>query len=200
MYPKLEPHVEGNVFRLKQRIFDFMKYRNASRKDIDNYLMSIVAEMSMRYSPRKMIPFTIGDIVDCNYGYHLESEICGGHIHAIVCNIIENNLVYLVPITKESFPYEEGKYLPVLPNENIIYHAKQFHGGTVSVKMGKYMDAHRFRKVIGEVNEDFFKILLSEIQKGMDFIQNIKPTEPEPIIDEAEVWDESLENPIDTLS
>lgn len=196
---KLEPHVEGHLFRLRQCISDFMKYNHVSYKDICNYLTSLVAEMSMKYRPRKVIPFSVGDIVDCNYGYHLESEISGGHIHAIVCNISENNLVYMLPITKEDFPYEEGKLVPITPNENVFYHETQFHGGTVFVTMGKYMDAHRFREVIGEVREDFLLELFCEIQKGMNFLQCGKQASTEPIMDEAELWDESFDEPIDSL-
>lgn len=186
---QIEPHVEGHIFRLRKRIFDFMTHNSATYQEICNYLSSTVAEMSMHYQPRIPISFQIGDVIDCNFGNRLEREFGGGHIHVIVCDIAEDTLVYVVPITKEKNPYLAKRFVPLIPDVDIFYKDEQYNGGTACVKMGRYVDPRRFRRVIGNIPETVLNLIYSEIQSAMNFKK-----------DETEFsFDDDFDEPIDSL-
>lgn len=185
----LDPHIKANIRRLTDKIYQFISENNADYREICKYLTSTVAELSMRYTPKKIISYKVGDVVDCNYCMHLDSEISGGHIHAIVCHMDENHLVYLVPILKEHRYYEEGRFLPLINHVDVEYLSNTFDGGTVSVKMGKYLDAQRMREVVGHVSPDYLPLLFREITKATSFESQ-----------EEFSWPEDLESPIDDFS
>lgn len=94
-------------------------------------------KISTRFWPKPIIEFAVGDIVDVNYGAHLPSEISGGHVHSIVCHIFDDNMVYVVPITKLRNNVLATSYLFIDAPQDVTYFNKSYKGGTVLVNKGK---------------------------------------------------------------
>ena len=75
----------------------------------------------MKYNKKECIEFSVGDVIDCNYGTHLYGEINGQHVAAIICNISASGMVYLVPITKAQTDLASHSYLFINGPEDVIY-------------------------------------------------------------------------------
>lgn len=91
--------VENHMNKLLKIIYWMMYKENVPADEIVKHLLTTGTEIAMRFNPKPSISVNVGDIVDCQYGTHLDSEISGGHVHALVCNIV-NNTVFVIPITK----------------------------------------------------------------------------------------------------
>lgn len=110
--------VKKQINRLLKIIYWIMYKENVPSDEIVKHLLTTGAEIAMRFNPKPSIRVNVGDIVDCKYGTHLDSEISGGHIHALVCNIV-NNTVFIIPITKQII---EGQfYLPFSAEKDVVY-------------------------------------------------------------------------------
>lgn len=164
-------YVENRINILLKTAYWALYNRQATEKDIGNYIHTCRSEIYMRYSLKPIINFTIGDIVDVNFGSHLPGETIGSHIHAIVCNILKNdNLVYVVPLTKARTNISFSlSYLPMDTPQDATYDNEYFKGGTVLVDKGKYVRAERFHSVIGKTKPAFFEKLLYQLASTFDF-------------------------------
>ena len=163
--------VEEQLNKLMRIIYWAMYTNKASSRDICQYLMTAGTEIAMRYNPRELVKFSIGDIVDCNYGRHLEGEISGGHVHSIVCDIDDDGTAYVAPITKARFEADVHRYLPFEANADVTYSNFRYTGGTVLLKKGRYVRPERVQSVIGIVHPEFFKKLLDSLSHSTQFSQ-----------------------------
>ena len=129
--------VEEQLNKLLRIIFWAMYTNKAPSRDICHYLKTAGTEIAMRYNPRELVKFSIGDIVDCNYGKHLDGEISGGHVHSIVCDIDDDGTVYVAPITRERIKTDDYKYLPFEANVDVAYSMlDNVHTGYVTTSSG----------------------------------------------------------------
>ena len=190
--PILEPQSEDDLIIKKfefeneyveNRINTFLKTaywalynRRATEKDIGEYILTCMSEISMRYSSKPIIEFSIGDIVDVNYGSHLPGEIVGGHVHAIVCNVLNEDMAYVVPITKVRADISSLSYLFMDAPQDATYNNEYYKGGTVLVDKGKYVRVERFNAVIGRTNPEFFEKLLYQLVSAFDFTNCLTET------------------------
>lgn len=159
--------VETQINKLLKNIYWAMYSSNAPSRDICQYIMSASVEIAMKYNPKPICDFSVGDIVDCNYGSHLSGEISGGHIHSIVCNIDPGGTVYVLPITKL---YREGpQFMQFSSNMDVDYYNPHYTGGTILLKKGRYIRPERISEVIGHTHPDLFKKVLAELPNMVTF-------------------------------
>ena len=98
-----------------------MYSNNAKSSDICEYLRTTSEEIAMKYNSKEPTDVSIGDVVECNYGFHLKGEISGRHVHSIVCNIDDDGMVYVLPITKDILKCDETRFLPFSVNLDVEY-------------------------------------------------------------------------------
>lgn len=159
--------VESQINKLMKNIYWAMYSCNAQSRDICQYIISTNVEIAMKYNPKPICNFSVGDIVDCTYGTHLSGEISGGHIHSIVCNIDPGGTVYVVPITKL---YREGpNFISFSANMDVDYYNPHYSGGTILLKKGRYIRPERIVEVLGHVHPELFNRVLAELPKMVSF-------------------------------
>lgn len=161
-------YVENQINKLLKTAYWAMYSKRATEKDISDYLLTCAAEISMRYSSDPVIKFSIGDIVDVNYGTHLPGEIIGGHVHAIVCNIL-NNMVFVLPIAKSKMDIKSQDSLLINVPQDATYEDESYNGGTVLLNKGKYVRPERFYCIKGKTKPEFFEKLLHQLASTFDF-------------------------------
>lgn len=161
--------VEDHVNKLMRVIYWAMYSNKAHSRDICQYLMATGTEIAMKYNPREVVDFSIGDIVVCNYGNHLSGEISGGHVHSVVCDIDEDGTFYAAPITKAKLEGDQQKYLPFKANLDVDYTVSRYTGGTILLKKGGYIRPERIQEVVGKARPEFFSKLLAALPDTVRF-------------------------------
>lgn len=162
-------YVENRINNFLKTAYWALYNKQATEKEIGDYILTCMSEISMRYSAKPIIEFSIGDIVDVNYGSHLPGEIMGGHVHAIVCNILNDEMAYVIPITKARMDITSQSYLIFNAPEDATYDNESYTGGTAIIDKGKYVRAERFNSVIGKTKPAFFEKLLYQLASTFDF-------------------------------
>lgn len=153
---------------------------NADIVDTLRFLLGASLEISMQYNPiptASLIAFSVGDVVECKFGTHVDGEISGMHVHSIVCDIQDDGTAYLLPITKQILDGDGRKYLLMRAHQDVNYYDTKFTGGTVLLRMGKYVRPERIRIIVGKTTPDFFQHLLSIFHDSMDFSCNLPSKE-----------------------
>ena len=163
------PKVEEQVNKLMRTIAWAMYSNKAPVNDICQFLMSIGREIRMTYSPYDQIKFKIGDVVACDYGNHHSGEVSGVHVHAVVCDIDDEGLVYAAPITKARIGGNPQKYMRFEAKTDVDYIESKFAGGTVLLRKGGYIRPERIQSVVGVARPDFFQKLLAVLPKAINF-------------------------------
>lgn len=192
-------YVENRINSFLKTAYWALYNRRATEKDIGNFILTCMSEISMRYSPKPIIEFAIGDIVDVNYGSHLPGEIQGGHVSAIVCNILNKDMAYVLPITKARTDITSRSYLLMDIPHDATYDNEFYRGGTVLIDKGKYVKAERFNSVVGKTTPTFFKKLLYQLASTFDFTDGLSETvEDNRPFFEGEIPDEVVKTPVET--
>ena len=171
-----DPEVGSFVNRIIGSLINAVYHSNASIIDTLKFLLGAALEISIQYNPipaDSLIAFSVGDVVDCKFGTHVDGEISGMHVHSIVCDIQDDGTVYLLPITKQILDGDGKKYLLARANQDISYYNPKFNGGTVLLRMGKYVRPERIRIIVGKTSPDFFQHLLQIFHHSMDFSYNL---------------------------
>lgn len=167
-------YIEGLLSRLLKIIYESIVKKKISEKEIGKRILTAVNEISMRYHKKDCIPFSIGDVVDCNYGVHLEGEVNGDSVAAIVCNISNTGMVYVVPITKQQKDIISDAYLKFTVPVEINYYRKNYSNGTILFDKGNYVSPKRFNEVIGKTSPEFFLKILNQLASTFDFRNSLK--------------------------
>lgn len=192
-------HVENRINAFLKTAYWALYNRSATEKEIGEYILTCMSEISMRYSTKPTIEFSLGDIVDVNYGSHLPGEIMGGHVHAVVCHILDNNLAYVLPISKQKTNIISQSSLPINVPDDVTYDNEYYKGGTVLIDKGKYIRIERFNSVIGKTTSEYFETLLYQLASAFDFTDCLVETVEEPFEEPfiiGEIPDEVIETPI----
>lgn len=191
-------YVENLINKFLRTAYWAMFKMSISEKEIGDFVLTSMNEISMRYNYKPSIEFSVGDIVDCNYGMHLVGEINGGHVAAIVCNIYASGMVYLVPITKMQTDITSHSYLIFNPPEDAIYENDMYYkGGTAILDKAKYVHPKRINAVIGRTTPTFFKKILCQLASTFDFTDCFEEAD-EIIAETVEIVDEVIETPFST--
>lgn len=171
-------YVKQLINRLLRTAYWAMFKMNVSEREIGDFIWTSINEISMRYNRKNGIAFSVGDVVDCNYGTHLSGEINGNHVYAIVCNISSTGMAYLVPIIKIQENLTSHSYLTVTTPYDIIYDTRDYVGGTVLLDKGKYVRTERFHEVIGKTSAEFLTKVLNQLAITFDFTDTNAEGEP----------------------
>lgn len=169
-------YVEGLINKFLRTVAWAMFKMNIPEKEIGDFIYTSINEISMRYNKKECIEFSVGDVVDCNYGTHLIGEINGGHVAAIVCNISASGMAYLVPITKMQADLSSHSYLIFNAPEDVIYQNDYYRGGTALLDKAKYVRTERLNEVIGRATPTFFEKLLYQLATTFDFTDSLIET------------------------
>ncbi|MBQ7881882.1 MAG: hypothetical protein IJ312_04125 [Treponema sp.] len=153
--------VEEQLNNFSNQIHQLMYTEKVNARIVSQYIASTISEIQMRYVYREKVPFKVGDIVSCNYGCHWLQEISGNKVHALVCNINDQGMAFVIPITKKNKEKTDKKYLPFTKDQDVSYYSSQYNGGTLLLQMGRYLMPERFGDVVGVAKPDFFKEVLS---------------------------------------
>ncbi len=166
-------YVEDRINAFRRTVYWAINGMNAPEKEIGSFILTSMDEISMRYNQKGSIKCAVGDIVGCNYGIHLRGEINGGHIDAIVCDITDSGMAYVVPITKIRENITSFSYLTVDVPDDAVYNNIHYNGGTALLDKGRYLRTERFHEVIGRVTPKFFARVLQQLSTTFDFTGNI---------------------------
>lgn len=160
--------IEKYISRLLKTTYWALFHRKAPVEEIEKLYESMINEMGDRYK-RRTEKFYIGDIVKCNLGNGFF------YIPAIVCDILEPNLVYVVPI----FNNAGGKNVTSVGIEKIsipqdtIYYNETWKPAKATLYMGKYIPAYSIEKVIGKTKPEVFGNLVKKLATMFDFTENV---------------------------
>lgn len=166
--------VRNMANRLLRTCFWAMYKMSVPQNEIANFYYSTISEISMCYSKNENIDFSLGDIVECNFGSHLYGEINGTHVHCIVCDVLNSDMAYVVPITKATGPAITSRsYIEFSSPEDAIYKNSFYKGGTALLDKAKYVRIERFISVIGKTNYTFFEKLLHQLASTFDFTSSL---------------------------
>lgn len=188
-------YVEQLLNKLIKTAYWAMYKKNVSEREIGDFIWTSINEISMRYNGKDSIEFSVGDVIDCNYGTHLSGEINGIHVSAIVCNISSTGMAYLVPITKTQENLNSHSYLTITTPDDIIYDTRDYVGGTALLDKGKYVRPERFHEVIGKTSTAFFTKVLNQLAITFDFTDTNSDFEPAS----AETTKQTVESDSETM-
>lgn len=184
-------YVEDLINIFMRTAYWAMYRMNIPEKEIGEFIWTSINEISMRYNKKGCIEYSVGDIVDCNYGMHLAGEINGSHVSAIVCSITAGGMAYLVPITKVRENLTSLSYLTFDAPDDVVYNNDYYTGGTALLDKGKFLRAERFHAVIGKTTPEFFTKVLKQLSTTFDFtgntVMNDDDTEADSCNDVVEV-------------
>lgn len=127
----------------------------ASEKDIGKDCWSFKNYMSMKYLPREVIPFALGDIIDCDYGHNFSNELHGIH-NVIICHQEQDGSVYVVPIIKKRYLSCKDTYVECRLGRDITPQHEKCQEGIVWISRGSYVNSSRFIRLVGRANSSFF--------------------------------------------
>lgn len=157
--------------KLETTLFWAKNKRNAPLKKMVNYVFSIIRNISMEYDERrKPVSFSVGDIVETNFGFNLPGEISGSRVHSIISHIDED-LVYVTPIIPKEYAEKlKPNFFIALTNPNDIeYLDTSFLPRIALLRKSRYIRFERITSKIGVASPSFMKYLISELPKAFDF-------------------------------
>lgn len=159
--------VEEEINKLLKVIYQMISKKNIPAEQIINQINSVTTEFSMKFNPKPNIDINVGDIVDCLYGTHLDSEVSGGHVHVLICNII-NDIAFVIPIAKGIL---EGQFnLPFSNEKDVIYsESDKYNVGTLILDRGNYIGIERLNKVVGKALPEFFDEVIEVLPEAYCF-------------------------------
>lgn len=194
--------VEDQLNRLLKIIYWMMYKQDVAADEIIKHLITTGTEIAMRFNPKPAISVNVGDVVDCQYGTHLNNEISGGHVNALVCNIA-NNTVFVIPISKQII---EGQfYLPVTGGKDISYaQPDKYNDGTLLLARGGYVGIERLHGVVGKALPEFFDEVIEVLPKAYCFesLTSTDTSHDEESVEDFETEDTVVDNETeeDTIS
>lgn len=192
-------YVQGLINKFLRTAYWAMFKMNVPEKEIGNFIYTSIDEISMRYNPKEPIKFCIGDVVDCNYGTHLNGEINGYHVSAIVCNISTTGMVYLIPITKMQTDITSYSYLIFNTPEDVVYENDYYKGGTALIDKAKFVRPERIHAVIGKTTPDFFKKVLYKLASTFDFTSIFDENIDKVVLEEESKVDKLSEEKVEVI-
>lgn len=160
--------------RLIKTINWAMSKANASEDEIEEYIWSLIREISMNYSIEKKYDtslIAVGDIVVCDYGKHLPGETNGSQVRALVCNTLQNRMIYIVPIInkKPNVFYSNYVEFDWKNDINHYYQISNFGNTIINLEKGKYVRAERIKNIVGKLKTEIFDDVLTKLPNAFNF-------------------------------
>ncbi len=140
-----------------------------SEYQISEFIASSRDDLLYNYFIRESVKFSIGDIVGCNYGKHLLGEPFGFGLYAIVGNISNTGMPYLIPLGRLNCRNESTFILN--PDSDIEKIDSYVNISTILyLDRAKYVNAKRINKVVGKVKSEFLQRLLMAVADNYNFV------------------------------
>ncbi len=195
----VDSEVRKTISHFVSTLFDISAYSYDPVSEMLKFLYGASVELSIQYDPT-INPVTVyaGDVVVCNFGKHVDGEVSGHHVNALVCDVCDNGLVYLIPITKQLITGDVRRYMPIVANRDVFYNADtHYKSGTLLLQMGKYFRVERIRKVVGTVPPEFYTDVVHRLHKALDFLNEFPEIENPATFPEEELHPTPvLESPV----
>ena len=168
MYKELTLDDE-NLFPSVQNVLKTLNWamdNGATSDQLVKYVNSLISEISMKYGKKIVkdaLHLQIGDVADINFCEHVFEEISGGHVAALVCDIITNEgLIFVLPIGKVR-PDKVDQKNVIQINDAVTYY-NGYYDGIVFLNKGRLVSIKRVNKIIGHISDkDFLKKLLKRL-------------------------------------
>lgn len=172
--------ISSLVNRIVSTLANVEYLSNANATDTLKFLLGASLEIAIQYNPIPRIDInqlSPGDVVECKFGTHVDGEVSGMVVHSIVCDIQEEeSTVYLLPITKKILDGDARKFMLIRPPHDVSYFDPSFNGGTVLLRMGKYVRYERISDIVGKTSPKFFEDIVHRFHSSMDFSLNVPKT------------------------
>ncbi|MBQ8300178.1 MAG: hypothetical protein IJX99_10105 [Clostridia bacterium] len=163
------PRAEFSHKLIEERVNKFLQVagmainrNNAEAKSIASFISTAICELAMMYHPHPLVDIKVGDIVTCNYGYHMPGEVSGRYVHSVVC-AIDDSLAYVVPITKDARDDGGVKFLSFYSVYDVTYTdpmCKDYAGGSMLLQHGRWLCRERISGVVGYAHPRFMSEIL----------------------------------------
>lgn len=165
-----ERSVEQLLNKYCKTLYWAMFEKECPKNFLTRYISHSINEITMRYTTKDCVEFSIGDIVHCNYGMNLPGEACETY-YGIICNIYDNGTPFIVPVIPSHFVTKSHSFLRfAFPSNGTC---SQFTIGTALLDMAQYLHPLRIINVVGEVNSNFLTKLINKLLSAFDFTGNI---------------------------
>lgn len=168
--PFYEPSIRESLNSLAKAAFWSLKVKNADSAIICNFINSAKMEISRNYGDMGTKEFSVGDLVDVDYGEHVAGEISGSHVPAIVVGTLDSR-VYLVPIEEETLSATDLS-LVVKFGKDVVCNQTDKDIDTerrALLDMGSYVSSKRVNSVLGRCTEEFFSKLIEVLPEAFCF-------------------------------
>ena len=172
---------------LRKTINFALKNGKATPEQIAISILTCTSEISMKYIQDNILEVSEGDIVNVNYGVHIQGEVNGGYRYAIVCKK-NDNIAYVVPLSK----FKENDNTLSLSMDEQDYDASSQIDEVVNLEKGGYINVKRFQEVVGKVKPEFFEKILEKIADALNFSKE-QPDENNNIMSQEAVLEKTLE-------
>lgn len=168
--------VEDSINRFLRTAYWAMYKKNASENEIADFIWNSINEISMKYNPT-IIEYSVGDIVECNYGNHLGGEVNGGRVFALVCNKIKGGMAYLVPIYRFKKNLYSLSCLSFNVPNDVVYINYNCNRGVALLDKGRYVREERIIAIRGKATPEFLAKVLDKLITTFDFRGNTVMTD-----------------------
>ena len=161
--------INGVLSELIKNISWAMNVKMAPEKDVAQFIWAMINEVSMKYdSNREPIKFAVGDIVNCNYGKHLNGEISGNRILTVICHISYAGYAFGVPMI-ETENVDKNDFRLEAQDLKESTCSKDFRGKKMLIAQGRYLNPLRFSYVGLQVKDIALEKILKEVAKIFNF-------------------------------
>lgn len=159
--------IEKQMNKLLQIIHWMIEHKKVPSSEIIKHLLTVGSEIAMRFNPKPSPKVSVGDIVSCQYGTHLNGEFSGVHVHALVCDILDNS-AFLIPMKPEIL---KGQfYLPFACTKDVVYTGpEKYLEGSLLLKKGNYVAIERIDQILGSALPQYFDKVRKVLPKAYCF-------------------------------
>ena len=171
------PYVERCFNKLLRTAYAAIYKMNISEEWVGRYIATTTSNIYYSYLEPKVVRVSVGDIVECDFGYTIPGETNGTRITAIVCNVSHNQkMIYVVPLVriKKGKDIRATSYVVCKVNKDAIYKDKNRQEMVAILNQGKEIRVERVSAFVGKVTYYFMEKVLKQLPTAFDFTSNLK--------------------------
>lgn len=172
----MDETIEEYLNKLLKTISWSVNNRGASVDDIKGYILSTIESISMKYCPIRNYECSVGDIITVSYCNNPRGEVSGGFVHGIVCDISDDEIIYVIPIAKkEADGIFSRWHIDFRAPEDATYFVDGYEGGVALLEQSRYISRQRIKsesisiQPVGKVSSEFLDKLLELLPKVFSF-------------------------------
>lgn len=172
----MDETIEECLNKLLKTISWSVNNRGASVDDIKGYILSTIESISMKYCPIRNYECSVGDIITVSYCNNPRGEVSGGFVHGIVCDISDDEIIYVIPIAKnETNGIFSRWHIDFRAPGDATYFVDGYEGGVALLEQSRYISRQRIKsesisiQPVGKVSSEFLDELLELLPKVFSF-------------------------------